>query len=882
MESLMNWIGILIDRVRALVRRDAVLQDIDDEMRSHIEMEAEANREMGMPIDQARVSAIKSFGNVASMKDLAYEVKGGGLIETFCQDLRFSYRLLLKNPGFTLIAILTLGLGIGANTAIFSIVNAVLLRPFPYQAPEQLVMIGEGVARGSVSYPNFADWKDDRKAFESTSAVRANENFNLTGAGEPERLQGRLVSAEFLSTLGVKPFLGRDFLIQDDQPGASPTAILSYGLWSRRFGGDQSVIGKQITLNNQSFTVIAVTPAEFQYGLDADITVPIGLQADRFKARGSDPGISVLARLKQNVSLKQAESELNVIYARLEQQYPQSNTGRRAVLMPLHEAFVGDVRQPLLILLGAVGLVLLIACANVANLLLVRASTRRREISVRVALGASRARIVRQLLTESVLLAAIGGALGVVLAYWGTGFIAFQLPDGVPRLHESTVDAAVLLFTLAVSILTGLLFGLAPTLQASRLNLTESLKEGDRGSSGERQRFRSALVIGEVALTLTLLVGAGLLVQSFRRVLRVDPGFKPQNLLTMQVSVNNADGLQIANFFEQLQNNISRLPGVEAVAVSNGLPLGVANHPVFFVEGRPRPENGNAPSGIRYTVSPDYFRTMGIELLKGRVFNSQDKPETPLVVIIDDALAQQQFPNDDPLGKRLSQTSSGIPSYELVGVVRHVEHDNLDGSAIRTPQFYTAFNQTPIDKLPTQVRRINLLTRTSVDASSVTAVVRGEIAALNKDQAVFNVRTMEQIVDQSVAPRRFSMLLLAVFAGVALVLASIGIYGMMSYSVAQRTREIGLRMTLGAQRGNVLRLVISQGMKLALIGVALGLVASFALMRTIKNLLFGINATDPLTFVGIALLLAFVALLACWVPARRATKVDPMVALRYE
>ncbi|HEY9501168.1 MAG TPA: FtsX-like permease family protein, partial [Pyrinomonadaceae bacterium] len=385
-----------------------------------------------------------------------------------------------------------------------------------------------------------------------------------------------------------------------------------------------------------------------------------------------------------------------------------------------------------------------------------------------------------------------------------------------------------------------------------------------------------------VALTLTLLVGAGLLVQSFRRVLRVDPGFKPQNLLTMQVSVNNADGRQIANFFEQLQNNISRLPGVEAVAVSNGLPLGVANHPVFFIEGRPRPENGNAPSGIRYTVSPDYFRTMGIELLKGRVFNSQDKPETPLVVIIDDALAQQQFPNEDPLGKRLSQTASGIPSYEIVGVVRHVEHDNLDGSAIRTPQFYTAFNQTPIDKLPTQVRRINLLTRTSVDASSVTAVVRGEIAALNKDQAVFNVRTMEQIVDQSVAPRRFSMLLLAVFAGVALVLASIGIYGMMSYSVAQRTREIGLRMTLGAQRGNVLRLVISQGMKLALVGVALGLLASFALMRTIKNLLFGISATDPLTFVGIALLLAFVALLACWVPARRATKVDPMVALRYE
>jgi putative ABC transport system permease protein len=472
--------------------------------------------------------------------------------------------------------------------------------------------------------------------------------------------------------------------------------------------------------------------------------------------------------------------------------------------------------------------------------------------------------------------------LGIVLAYWGTGFIAYQLPDGIPRLHESTVDASVLLFVLLVSVVTGLLFGLAPAFHASRLNLTESLKEGDRGSSGNRQRLRSALVVGEVALTLTLLVGAGLLVQSFRRVLQVDPGFKAQNLLTMQVSVNNTDGRQIANFFEQLQDNIRRLPGVEAVAVSNGLPLGVANHPVFFIEGRPRPEDGNAPSGIRYTVSPDYFQTLGIRLVKGRVFTSQDKPETPLVVIIDEALAQQHFPNEDPIGKRLSQSASGMPSYEIIGVVRHVEHYNLDGHAIRTPQFYTAFNQTPTDRLPTQVRRINLLTRTSVEPSTLTSAVRGEISALNKDQAVFNVRTMEEIMGQSVAPRRFSMLLLTIFAVVALALASIGIYGMLSYAVTQRTREIGLRMTLGAQRGNVLRLVIAQGMKLALLGVVLGLVASLVLTRTMKNLLFGVSATDPLTFVGIALLLAFVAMMACWVPARRATKVDPMVALRYE
>jgi len=878
----MEWFGIFVDRIRALVRRDAVLHDIEEELQAHLEMESEANQEQGMSPDQARVSAMRSFGNLASIKDLAYEIRGGGLMETFWQDLRYSGRMLLKNPSFTLIAILTLGLGIGANTAIFSIVNAVLLRPFPYQAPEHLVMIGEDVPRGSVSYPNFADWKDDRKAFESTSAVRANENFNLTGVGEPERLQGRLVSAEFLSTLGVKPFLGRDFLTEEDRQGATPAVILSYGFWSRRFGNDLNIIGKQITLNKQSFTVIGVTPADFEYGLAADVTVPIGLQADRFKTRGADPGISVVARLKPNASLKQAESELNLIYTRLEQAHPQSNTGRRAVLMPLHEAFIGDVRQPLLILLGAVGLVLLIACANVANLLLVRASTRRREISVRVALGASRSRIIRQLLTESVLLSLIGGLLGIILAYWGAGFIAYKLPEGIPRLLESNVDGSVLVFSLGVSILTGLLFGLAPALQASRLNLTESLKEGDRGSSGNRQRLRSVLVIGEVALTLTLLVGAGLLVQSFRRVLQVDPGFKAQNLLTMQVSVNNSDGQQIANFFQQLLQNVRQLPGVESVAVSNGLPLGVANHPTFFIEGRPRPENGSAPSGIRYTVSPDYFKTMGIEVLKGRVFSAQDNPETPPEVIIDEALAQQNFPNEDPIGKRISQSASGMPSYEIIGLVRHVEHDNLDGPMMRTPQFYTAFNPTPLDKLPTQVRRINLLTRTNVEPSSLSAAIRGEIAALNRDQAIFNVRTMEEIVGLSVAPRRFSMLLLVIFAVVALALASIGIYGMLSYAVAQRTREIGLRMTLGAQRSNVLKLVIAEGMKLAIAGIGLGLVASLLLTRTIKNLLFGVSANDPLTFVAIALLLMFVALLACWIPARRATKVDPMIALRYE
>ena len=876
----MRWLNVLIARLRALLWRDKVIHDIDEELRAHLEMETEANREMGMTPEEARLSAAKSFGNIGSIKDLAYEVKGGGFMESVWQDLRYSARMLFKHRGFTIIAVLTLSLGIGANTAIFSIVNAVLLRPFPYEAPEQLVIVGEFVPGGSVSYPNFVDWRDDRNVFASASAVRSNESYNFSGAGEPERLQGRLVSAGFLTLLGVKPHLGRDFLPEDDRPGATPAVMLSYGFWSRTFGNDPNIIGKSITLNNLSYTVTGITPQDFQFALPADVTIPIGLSAERFRARGADPGISVVARLKPNVSQQQAESELNVVYKRLEQQYPDTNTGRRGVLMPVHESFVGSVRQPLLILLGAVGLVLLIACANVANLLLVRASTRKREMSVRVALGANRWRIIRQLLTESLLLASIGAVLGILLAHWGTSFIASKLPDGIPRLGEANVDLRVLLFTLGVSIITGFLFGLAPALQASHLNLTDALKEGDRGSVG-RQHLRNVLVVSEVALTLTLLVGAGLLIQSFRRVLQVDPGFQSQNLLTMQVSVSNPDGNQVVSFFKQLQENVRSLPGVKSVAISNGLPLSGANHPVFFIQGRPLPEPGKAPGAIRYTVSPDYFQTMGIELVKGRVFNAQETSTTPLVVVIDEALAQH-FPNEDPIGQHLSQSASGGPIYEIVGVVRHVEQYNLEGQAARTPQFYLNFNQMPAERWPGSVRRINLLTRTDVEPTSLAASVRGQIAALNKDQAVFNVRTMEQIVSQSVAPRRFSMLLLAVFAVVALALAVIGIYGMLSYAVAQRTREIGLRMTLGAQRTDVMRLVILHGMKLAIAGVVLGLIASFALTRTMKNMLFGVSTTDPITFGLITLLLAVVALLACWIPARRATKVDPIVALRYE
>ena len=799
-------------------------------------------------------------------------------------DLRYALRQLIKNPGFTAVAVLTLALGIGANTAIFSIVNAVLLRPFPYQAPERLMIVQERISAGgfSPSYPNFVDWRAQNTAFESIAAVRGNESFNFTGAGEPERLQGRLVSAEFFSTLGIKRLLGRDFLAEEDRPGATPAVILSYGFWQRRFGADPDVLGKQLTLNHQSYTVVGITPAEFPVRIgsrrhcalwSSDATLQPArrrpgnrrrrpFETGRIAAAGRDGSESGCRAAGTTVSSEQQRA------ARAADAAARKHCWQCA---PAAIDFAGCGRPGFIDRLRQ--------CRQPPAR---SSSVRQKEMAVRVALGASRATLVRQLLTESVLLAALGATLGILLAFWGTGLITAQLPDGIPRLQEASVDAPVLGFTLAISLLTGLLFGLAPALQASRPSLTEGLKEGDRGSSGRRQRLRSVLVVGEVALTLTLLVGAGLLIQSFRRVLEVDPGFRPQNLLTMQVSVNKPngpDGQEVANFFEQLQQNVRSLPGVTSVAVSNGIPFGSTNFPPFLIEGRPETEN--KPSGLRYHVSPAYFQTMGIELIKGRLFTAEDTPATPSVAIIDEVLARRYFPNEDPLGQRL-KASADAPGIEIVGIVRHAEPNSLDAQGPPPAQFYFSFNQIPAERLPGYVRRINLLTRTEVEPLSLASAVRGQVAALNKDQAVFNVRTMEQTVAQSVAARRFSMLLLTVFGIVALALASIGIYGLMSYTVAQRTREIGVRMALGAQMSDVLKLMVGQGMKLAFVGVMLGLVASVALTQLMKTLLFGVSATDPLTFIAIALLLTVVALLACWLPARRATKVDPMIALRYE
>ena len=877
---LENWLYTVPLRLRSLFRRKRVEAELDEEMRYHLERQTEVNIAAGMSEEEARYASLRAMHGLEQQKERCRDARRVRVIEDLWHDFRFGLRMAIKNPVFTIVIVLTLALGIGANTAIFSIVNAVLLRPFPYDAPERLVILQESVAAGdgfSPSYSNYVDWRAQNTVCSSMAAVRTDESFNFTDAGDPERLRGRLVTAEFFSTLGIKPLVGRDFLADEDRQGATPTAILSYGFWERRFGGDRNILGKQITLNNQSFTVIGITPPDFQFGEEADVTVPIGLQAERFKLRGKDPGVDVVARLKSHVSEQQAETQLNLVEARLEQQYPESNKGRHVLLTPLYESFVGDARQPLLMLQGAVGFVLLIACANVANLLLVRAAARQKEMAVRVALGASRIRLIRQLLTESVLLAAFGTTLGILLAFGVTSFIASEMPNSIPRSRDANVDAWVLVFTFAVSLLTAVLFGLVPALQASRPKLTLGLKEGQRGSSGSRQRLSRVLVVSEVALTLALLVGAGLLIQSFRRVLQVDPGFNAQNLLTMQLSVNNSDGQQVANFFKQLLENVRHLPSVKSVAVSDGLPFDEANYPAFIIEGRPLQ---NKPSGLRYSVSPDYFQTMGIGLIRGRLFGPEDTRDSQPVVIINDILAQRYFRTEDPLGKRLKQ-SPDSPSLEIVGIVHQAEHYKLEAQRAQN-QFYINFNQTPLQSLPDSVGYMNLLVRTEVEPLALAAAVRAQVAALNKDQPVFNVRTMKEILAQSVAARRFSLLLLTFFASVALGLASLGIYGLMSYEVAQRKREIGVRMALGAQATDVLKLVIGQGMKLAFLGVALGLVASVALTRTMKSLLFGVSATDPLTFAALALLLITVSLLACFIPARRAAKVDSVIALRSE
>ena len=819
-----------------------------------------------------------------------YPVAGGpaksNLIADLLHDLRYAARLQRKNPGFTIVAVIALALGIGANTAIFSVVNTILLRPLPYKDPEGLVMVWEdatkhGYPRDTPTAANFVDWRDQNQVFEGMAAI-ADMSFNLTGAGEPARLEGRSVSANLFPLLGVEPQIGRVFTTAEDQPGAQHVVLLSYALWQRRFGGDPGIVGKALTLDGESYVVVGVMPARFQFpSSDDQAWVPIAFTQRQAANRGTHY-LQVLARLKPGVSLAQAQSEMSTIASRLQQQYPQANADVGAAVQPLHEHLVGDIKPALLVLLGAVGMVLLIACANVANLLLARAAVRQKEIAVRVALGARRWRLIRQFLTESLLLSTLGGLVGLAIAYGGLILLKAFIPENISQAREISMDLKVLGFTFLVSVATGLIFGLAPAIQAARFNQIETLKEGgrDAATGGSGKRLRGLLVMAEVAISLVLLIGAGLLINSFLRLRNVDPGFRRDNLLTMKIVLPEPKYEEMERrsaFYTNLIERVQSLAGVRSAAVTTNLPLYQQGNSISIeIEGQPAPPPGQEPIIVTRIVSPGYFDTMGIPLLRGRQLSEQDTGKTPNVVLISETMARRYWPGEDAIGKRIAVGTIKTQEdwIQIIGVVKDVRQFEL--AAEPKPQMYLPYRQAGFFDAQ------DLVVKTDVDPASVAATVRKAVWEIDKDQPVSNIRTMEEILADSIARQRFSMLLLAIFAAVALVLAGVGIYGVMSYSVAQRTHEIGIRMALGAQTGSVLKLAVGYGMKLVLAGLVIGLIAAFALTRVMATLLFGVTATDPTTFTLISLLLIAVAAIASYVPARRATRVNPIIALRYE
>jgi putative ABC transport system permease protein len=808
-------------------------------------------------------------------------------MRTLWQDVHYGLRTLFRTPSFTLVAVITLALGIGANTAIFSVVNSVLLRPLPFADAERIVTvwstsITRGTMKNNVSYLNFKDWQEQNRVFSHIAAYSGAGGILTGGDAPPEQLNGAAVTGNIFALLGTPPALGRTFTPEEEKPDAAHATIISHSLWQRRFNSDSQIVGKQIVLDNNGATVVGVMPAGFQffYGeTKPDFFVPVSAGEELNEERGAGY-LHVLARLKDGVTIEQAQAEMDVIASRLAEQYPEENAKEGVSLVPLYDDTFGEVKPALLVLLGAVGFVLLIACANVANLLLTRATRRSREIAIRTALGATRGRVVRQLLTESLLLSAFGGVLGLLLAWWGVDLLAASIPADVPRASEINLDGRVLLFTLTVSALTGIIFGFAPALQASKTNLSESLKEGGRTATGgiRRARLRSLLVVSEVALSLVLLVGAGLLIKSFLTLREVKPGFQADGVLTAIVSLPEGkyeDELQQTTFFQQALERTSTLPGVEAIGAVFPLPLSGNNmRGSFAVESRP-PAQGETPVGDFYIITPDYTRAMGIPLLKGRTFTERDNDDAPKVLLISETLARRYFPDEDPIGKRLSVAMiGGQLSCEIVGVVGDVKHSGLD--AHPTPQYYFSYGQAPMAEM-TLVARTN-----ADDPTRLAPTLRAGVQEVDKDQPIAEINALNRLVADSVARQRFQMLLLVLFATVALTLAAVGIFSVMNFTVAGRTHEIGVRMALGAQRADVLRLVIGQGMMLVALGVALGLVGSFAIMRVMASQLYGVSATDPVTFAWVAILLTMTALLACYIPARKATMVDPMVALHYE
>ncbi|HEY0101641.1 MAG TPA: ABC transporter permease [Pyrinomonadaceae bacterium] len=879
---LWRWLSTLS---RNIFHKARVDEELDEEVRAYLELLTDEKSAQGLDAEQARRASVLEVGGIEQVKEQVRDVRIGATMESLLQDLRYGVRVLIKNPGFTAVAVLTLALGVGANTAIFSVINAVLLRPLPYPEAQRLVWVWEthpNIKEEPASLPNFTDWKSQSQSFEGMAGL-ANASLALTGEGEPERIPTCFVVGDLFTVLGVSPALGRSFLAEEDKPGNERVVVLSYAIWQRRFGGDQNIVSKSITLSGNPYTVIGVLPQGFKHPQtgqrkEPELYAPLG-RAPESAGRRSD-FLGVLARTKPGVPLKQAQAEMNTITARLAQQYPDSNANWGVTLLPLHERVTGDVSRALWLLMGVVGFLLLIACVNVANLTLARSAARGQEIAVRRALGADRSRLVRQFLTESVLLSFIGGTLGLLLAAWGIAALSALSPGNIPRLDEVTLNWPVLAFTLAASLMTGLIFGLFPALNATNPNLTESLKEGGRSSTeGSRSaRVRRGLVVFEIAVALMLLVGAGLMIRSFTHLQDVDPGFQPERVVAVDVGLPSAkykEDERVVGFYDQFFGRVKAQTGVESVAAISTLPLsGSGDIITFQVDGQAEP-GGDASADAEYRIiSPGYFSTMSIPLVKGNDFTERDTKDAPYVMLVNETFARRFFPNEDAIGKRLNPSaSSDAPWRTIVGIVKDVRLQSLDTEPY--PQMYAPLAQSPR-------RSMTMVVRTAGDPMNVLPFVRNELKTLDKDQPLYNVRTMEQVLAESIARRRFNMMLIAIFAFLGLVLASVGIYGVISYSVTQRTHEIGIRMALGAEARDILKMIVKQGMGMVLLGIGLGLGGAFALTRVMSSLLFGVSPTDLTTFAGVPLILAMVALLACYIPARRATRVDPMIALRFE
>ena len=812
------------------------------------------------------------------------------MIAGIYQDVRYAMRMLGKHPGFTAVVVLTLALGIGANAALFSVVNGVLLNPLPFPQPEQLVALNQrkpNVAAGSISYPNFLDWQKENQTF-SAMAISRESSFALVGTGEAERVRGRRCSVNLFSVLGVKPALGRDFAPGEDEPGAGPVVMISAGLWQRRFGGAPDVAGKSLTVDDKSYTIVGVLPASFTLYRDTDVYVPMGQWGNSgLQNRGAGLGLRGIGRLKPGVTLAQAQADLDGVMGRLAEVYPETNRGNGAALIPLKELLIGDVRPILWMLLGAVGFVLLIACVNVSNLLLARATGRTREFAIRSALGAGQWRLLRQSLTESILLALAGGGLGLLLAALGTRAALNVLPTGLPRADEVGLDARVLIFTASIALLTGVLAGLAPALKTRQWRLSETLKESGRGAGGGRHRAQGVLVAVEVSLALVLLIGAGLMIRTLSALWDVDPGFRSDNVLTFALSfppsMRSASADAKRASLRDLSDRLNSMPGVKAASFLTGASPMQGQESVFFwLDGQPKPASTSEMNqALVYRVEPGYLTAMGIPLKQGRFFTGQDEVQTQPIVVIDEVCARQYFPSADPLGKRINLGDNRGPS-EIVGVVGHVMQSGLDSDdrQLLRAQLYLPFRQFGWNSEVGVVVRAEGVGGKAEPAllNSIRRVVQNQ----HSQNVVYNAQTMNEVIADSLSRRRFAMILLNAFAVVALVLSGIGLYGVISYLVGQHTQEIGIRLALGAQRKDVLLLVLSQGMKMTLGGVALGLLASLGLTRLLTKMVYGVSTTDPATFAVIAALLILVALLACLIPARRATKVDPLVALRYE